>query len=176
MLTSAKLRELWIYKVYFVKLNMCLHLRTKSQLSSVILTRFRQGVVLPPFPSSKQTPKKAFEIIVNINCNIDGSSHPDLFLEKYVFKEKAKFFKNLQKSSLFSESASCNWKISPWQTWGLLSSIDIKSIQRTYMEVTHRFSLNLHITVLETIPAVFCYHLLSNSKPTHPSKWIHVQR
>ena len=34
------------------------------------------------------------------------------------------------------------------------------------MEVTHGFLLNLYITVLETIPAVFCYHLLSNSKPT----------
>ena len=109
MLTPAKFRELLIYKSYFVKLNMCLHLRIESQVSSVILTRFRQGVVLPPFPSSKQTPKNAFEIRVNINCNIDGSSHPYLFLEKYVFKEKAKFLQNLQRRfSLFSKSASCH--------------------------------------------------------------------
>lgn len=36
MLTPAKFRELLIYKLYFVKLNMCLHLRIESQVSSVI--------------------------------------------------------------------------------------------------------------------------------------------
>ena len=77
---------------------MCLHLCTKSQVSSAILTRLRQGVLLLPFPSSKEILKKAFQIRVNINCKIDGSSLPDLFLEKSVFKEKVKFFKNLQRS------------------------------------------------------------------------------
>ena len=37
---------------------MCVYLRTKFQVSSTILTSFRQGLILPPPPStSKQTPK-----------------------------------------------------------------------------------------------------------------------
>ena len=45
---------------------MGLHLRTKFQVSSIILTGFRQemGVILPSL-TSKQTPKEPTEIRVN---------------------------------------------------------------------------------------------------------------
>ena len=50
MLTSAKWRRSWYYKVYFLKLNMFVYLRTKFQFSSIILTSFRQGGnFTPPF-------------------------------------------------------------------------------------------------------------------------------
>ena len=42
ILTSAKLRGRWYYKVYFLKLNMCEYLRAKFEVSSMILTSFRQ--------------------------------------------------------------------------------------------------------------------------------------
>ena len=37
---------------------MCVYLRSKSQVSSIILTSFRQGGNFTPDPISKQTPKK----------------------------------------------------------------------------------------------------------------------
>ena len=43
MLTSAKLRGSWYQKVYFLKLNMCVYLRTKFQASNIIVTSFRKG-------------------------------------------------------------------------------------------------------------------------------------
>ena len=46
MLTSAKVRMLWYYKLYFLKLNMCLYLHAEFEVSSIILTSFRQGVYL----------------------------------------------------------------------------------------------------------------------------------
>ena len=38
-----KLISLWCWKVYFLKLHMCVHLRTKFHVSSIILTGFRKG-------------------------------------------------------------------------------------------------------------------------------------
>ena len=46
---------------------MCMFLRTKLQVSSIIRTRFRQGVILaPPLPASKWNPKKLTQIRVKI--------------------------------------------------------------------------------------------------------------
>ena len=42
---------------------MCL--RTKFQVPSIILTSFRQGVILPPTPTTKRTPKRPTQIRVN---------------------------------------------------------------------------------------------------------------
>ena len=47
------------------------NLRTKCQVSSVILTGFRQGVILTPSPISKRTPKEPTQIMVK-----RGSSNP----------------------------------------------------------------------------------------------------
>ena len=47
MLTSAKLRMPWYQKVYFLKLHVCVYLRTKFEVFSLILTSFKQGVILP---------------------------------------------------------------------------------------------------------------------------------
>ena len=42
---------------------MCGYLRTKFQVSSISLTSFRQGVILPlPPTTSKRTPKKPTQI------------------------------------------------------------------------------------------------------------------
>ena len=38
------------WKVYFRKLNMCVYLRNKFQVASIILTSFRQGAHPPPLP------------------------------------------------------------------------------------------------------------------------------
>ena len=48
MLTSAKLRRSWYYQIYFLKLHMCAYLRTKFQVSSLILKSFRRGNFIPP--------------------------------------------------------------------------------------------------------------------------------
>ena len=66
VLASAKLRQAWYWKVYFLKLNICVYFRAEFQVSSITLTSFRQlgrkrwwgrAVILPP-PTLKQTPKK----------------------------------------------------------------------------------------------------------------------
>ena len=43
---SAKLRGHGYEKVYFLKLHICVYLRIKFQVSSIILTSFREGVIL----------------------------------------------------------------------------------------------------------------------------------
>ena len=43
MLTSAKSRGPLDQKVYFLKLQMCVYLHTKFQVSSIIPTSFRPG-------------------------------------------------------------------------------------------------------------------------------------
>ena len=40
--TSAKLRNSWYWKVYFLKLHVSVSLRIKFQVSSIYLTSFRQ--------------------------------------------------------------------------------------------------------------------------------------
>ena len=65
MLTSAKLRVVSYYKVYFLKLRMGVHLRANFQVSSIILTSFRQGGNFTPPLTAKQTPKKPTQIRVN---------------------------------------------------------------------------------------------------------------
>lgn len=50
MLTLAEFRGSLHYKVYVLKLDMFLYLRTKFHVSGIILTIFRQGVVLQPPP------------------------------------------------------------------------------------------------------------------------------
>ena len=47
-LTSAKLRVSWYWKVYFLKLHMYVYLYAKFQVSSIILTGFRQRDNLSP--------------------------------------------------------------------------------------------------------------------------------
>ena len=65
MLTSAKLRRPRNQKTYFPKLHMGVYLYVKFEVSSIILTNFRQvgGVIL--HLTSKQTPKKPTQIRAN---------------------------------------------------------------------------------------------------------------
>ena len=52
--------------VYFLKLHTCVYLRTKFEVSSIILTTFRHGVVvILPYSTSKWTPKKSTYTRVN---------------------------------------------------------------------------------------------------------------
>ena len=69
MLTWAKLRKPWYQKVYFLKLYVSVYLSTKFQVSSIILTSFRQGRVNFTPPSSKRTPKTPTQIRVNSRIN-----------------------------------------------------------------------------------------------------------
>ena len=57
MLIPAKL------KVYFLKLHICVYLRIKCPVSSKVLTRFRQGVVLTPLPQLQNKPMKSSPIL-----------------------------------------------------------------------------------------------------------------
>ena len=65
---------------------MGLYLRAKFHVSSIILTKFRQGVILPP-PTSKRTPKKPTQIRVKAACHANpwaenvfaGSSSSNIF-------------------------------------------------------------------------------------------------
>ena len=52
-------------------LNLCVYLCTKFQASSIIITSFKQGVILPPptHHTSKQTLKKPTQIRVNSSNN-----------------------------------------------------------------------------------------------------------
>ena len=59
MVTSAKLREPWHKKVYFLKLHMSVYLHTKFQVSNSILTSFRQGNSPPPLPQTQNEPLKS---------------------------------------------------------------------------------------------------------------------
>ena len=59
VMTSAKLRGSW-YKKYFFWICRCVYLRTKCQVSSIILTSFRQRVIFCPPPQNeplKSTPR-----------------------------------------------------------------------------------------------------------------------
>ena len=56
MLTSTKLKGSWYWKVYFLKINRCVNLRTKFKVFSIILTSFRQGVILLHSPYHKTSP------------------------------------------------------------------------------------------------------------------------
>ena len=84
MLTSATLRGTWYQKLYYLKLDMCVYLRAKFEVSSIILTSFRlggegEGVILTLPPTSRRTPKNATQIRVNkskkILRNMDNNIH-----------------------------------------------------------------------------------------------------
>ena len=57
MLTSAKLRGPRHQKVYFLKVHMVLYLRAKCEVSSIILTSFRQNVL----PKLNERPGRSLE-------------------------------------------------------------------------------------------------------------------
>ena len=47
----SKIKGSCYWKVYFLKLHMCVYFRTKLEISNLILTSFKQGVILsPPCP------------------------------------------------------------------------------------------------------------------------------
>ena len=73
-LTWAKLRKPWYWKVLLLKLNMGVYLRIKFQVSNIILTNFRQLVILPPLlPTSKWTPTKPTHIRLSVFACLHAS-------------------------------------------------------------------------------------------------------
>ena len=64
MLTSAKLRGPWYLEVYILKLDKCVYLRAKFEVSSIIqrVLGRRRGNFTPPPPHLKRTPKKPTQI------------------------------------------------------------------------------------------------------------------
>ena len=81
--------------VYFLKLHMCVYLRTKFQVSSVILTSLRQGVILPPSHTAKRTPKKSTFIRVKRNYKVLMSKSPC-----FLLNENTNFNKNMTESKM----------------------------------------------------------------------------
>ena len=84
MLTSARLRGPWYKKVYFLKLHMIAYLRAKFQVSSIILTSFRQGVIPPtPSPQNEHLKSPSKLVLKNIKPTAKFSLseiiyHPDI--------------------------------------------------------------------------------------------------
>ena len=61
----SKIRGPWYGNIYFLNLHICMYLRAKFQISSIILTSFRQGIILPPLTTTttlKRTSKKPTQI------------------------------------------------------------------------------------------------------------------
>ena len=84
---------------------MGLYLREKFQVSSIILTSFRQGVILPPSPPQKRTPKEPTQIRVSSKLRtyfgdvikLVGKIRGDLFEDKdttITMYRKNKLMKN----------------------------------------------------------------------------------
>ena len=86
ILPLTKLRGSWYYKVYLLKLHMRVHLPTKFQVSSIILTSFRQEGVgwFCPTLYHKTNPYKThwdFREIANFNKAV----HIIVFLSSFIY-------------------------------------------------------------------------------------------
>lgn len=58
---STKVEGVLSLQVYFLKLNVCLNLPTKFQVSDITITSLERDT--PPFPHLKKTPEKAHPYI-----------------------------------------------------------------------------------------------------------------
>ena len=87
LLASAKSRCSRYQNLYFLKLLMCVYVRTKFQISSVILTSFRRGIILPtpphPYPPLK-TPDQIKVNLKTITNKCSLSFKYNLFAHKSV--------------------------------------------------------------------------------------------
>ena len=63
---------------------MDVYLRAKFEVSSIILTGFRQGVILLPPPTSKRAPKKPTQIRVKVGDNVRISKYKKNFAKGYT--------------------------------------------------------------------------------------------
>ena len=62
LLTLAKSRESLYQKVYFLKLNMSVYLRTSFYVCSIILMSFREGVIVARPPSQNEPLKSLLRL------------------------------------------------------------------------------------------------------------------
>ena len=58
----SQIKGVLVLKGIFSETTMCVYLNTKLQVFSINLTRFSQEVILRPFPTAKQAPKKPTQI------------------------------------------------------------------------------------------------------------------
>ena len=58
----SQIKGVLVLKGIFSETTMCVYLNTKLQVFSINLTRFSQEVILLPFPTVKQAPKKPTQI------------------------------------------------------------------------------------------------------------------
>ena len=58
----SQIKGVLVLKGIFSETTMCVYLNTKLQVFSINLTRFSQEVILLPFPTAKQAPKKPTKI------------------------------------------------------------------------------------------------------------------
>ena len=87
MLTSAKLSCSWYHNLYFLKLLMCVYVRTKFQVSSIVLTSLREAILPTLPPPAKRTPKNPTQIKVNLKTipnRYSPSFKQNLFVHKSV--------------------------------------------------------------------------------------------
>ena len=61
----SNIKGILVLKGIFSETTHVLYLRAKLQVSRIILTSFRQGVILIPLPTAKRTPKNSTQIRVN---------------------------------------------------------------------------------------------------------------
>ena len=82
MLTSPKLKVSWYKNIYFLKVNMCVYVHAKFEVSSIILTSFRYREREDNFtpPTSKST-KKPIQIRVKTSMlRSDSCEYSDAFI------------------------------------------------------------------------------------------------
>ena len=90
-ISKIKKEALGTKSLCFLKLHMCVYLRTKFQLFSIILTSFRQGVILPNTPSSASQNKplkisgiKISVFFENFDINVEILGRLLVFKFKYL--------------------------------------------------------------------------------------------
>ena len=95
--------------VYFLKLHICVYVRTKFQVSSIILTSFRQELILPPHPphrTPKWTLKKPSLIRVNKkHALVENILKYDLFSHKQVCEEESVLKAQINRRTYFQKQS-----------------------------------------------------------------------
>ena len=72
-------------KGIFSEIHMCVYLSTKFQVSSIILTSFRQGGDFTPLPlTAKLTPKKPIQIRVKLKYTTNWFKVLKCVLNQYI--------------------------------------------------------------------------------------------
>ena len=77
---------------------MCMHFRIKFQVSNIILTGFRQGVILPPSPLPQNEPLKN-----PLRLGLKSTLNKNLLTEKMSFFKSAKMQRDRSSQRYFTK-------------------------------------------------------------------------